>query len=238
MRKSRRRDVKTISLTTKDGGCPDYAWLLDATSTRFQFDPGRRMVGRFGFATHVPVGVGQTSADTPQIASCPRLALRQPSKSLFPALVEGDLSVRKPRRLPRQLDDRLPLLAAISERHQKKAFIAFLHNLDPGWGLRHGHRTQFPKASSSYLMPGRGVTCPRRSMYRAEVAVVAVFGAASPRPRVRSKPARGRSLQPRHGRPGRRRQPSIAARPQGSRENGPTSGRRHVATCSSNSSRR
>jgi hypothetical protein len=87
------------------------------------------MVDRFGFATHVPVGVGQTSADTPQIASCPRLALRQPSKSLFPALVEGDPSVRKPRRLPRQLDDRLPHLAAIGERYQKNAFIAFLHNL-------------------------------------------------------------------------------------------------------------
>jgi hypothetical protein len=107
------------------------------------------MVGHFGFATHVPVGVGQTSADTPQIASCPRLALRQPSKSLFPALVEGDPSVRKPRRLPRQLDDRLSHLAAIGERHQKKAFIAFLHNLDLGRGLRHGNETQLAMPGSS-----------------------------------------------------------------------------------------
>ena len=106
------------------------------------------MVGRFGFATHVPVGVGQTSADTPQIASCPRLALRQPSKSLFPALVEGDPSVPKPR-LPRQLDDRLSHLAAIGERHQKKTFIAFPHNLDLGRGLRHGNETQLAMSGSS-----------------------------------------------------------------------------------------
>ena len=101
------------------------------------------MVGRVGFATHVPVGVGQTSADTPQIASCPRLALRQPSKSLFPALFEGDPSVRKPRRLPWQLNDRLPHLAAIGERHQKKAFIALLH------GLRRGNETQLAMSGSS-----------------------------------------------------------------------------------------
>ena len=107
------------------------------------------MVGHFGFATHVPVGVGQTSADTPQIASCPRLALRQPSKSLFPALVESDPSVRKPRRLTRQFDDRLSHLAAIGERHQKKAFIAFLHNLDLGRGLRHGNETQLAMPGSS-----------------------------------------------------------------------------------------
>jgi hypothetical protein len=51
------------------------------------------------------------------------LALGVPSKSLLPAFVEGHLSVRKPRRLPRQLDDRLPLLAAIGEGLQQKAFI-------------------------------------------------------------------------------------------------------------------
>ena len=100
-------------------------------------------------AKHVPDGVGQTSADPPQIASCPRLALQQLSKSLFPALVEGDPSVRKPRRLPRQPDDRLSHLAAIGERHQKKAFIAFLHNLDLGRGLRHGNETQLAMSGSS-----------------------------------------------------------------------------------------
>jgi hypothetical protein len=63
--------------------------------------------------------------------------LARSSKSLLPALIEGDLSVRKSRRLPRQLDDRFSLFAAIGERHQKKAFIAFLQNLDLGWGLRH-----------------------------------------------------------------------------------------------------
>jgi hypothetical protein len=73
----------------------------------------------------------------------------EPSISLLPALVEGDLSVRKPRRLPRQLDDRLPLLAAISERHQKKTFISFLHNLDLGWGFRHGSKTQLSWPSSA-----------------------------------------------------------------------------------------
>jgi hypothetical protein len=90
-----------------------------------------------------------SSRHVDEIASCPRLALRQPSKSLFPALVEGDPSVRKPRRLPRQLDDRLSHLAAIGERHQKKAFIAFLHNLDLGRGLRHGNETQLAMSGSS-----------------------------------------------------------------------------------------
>jgi hypothetical protein len=71
----------------------------------------------------------------------PRAELNGPSKSLLPAIVESDLSVRKPRRLPRQLNDRLALLAAISERHQEKAFIAFLHNFNRDWGLRHGNKT-------------------------------------------------------------------------------------------------
>jgi hypothetical protein len=84
--------------------------------------------------------------------------LARSSKSLFPALVQCHLSVWKPRRLPRQLDDRLSLLAAIRERHQEKAFIALLDDLDTGCGLRHGQRTQFTKASSSRLMPGRSAT--------------------------------------------------------------------------------
>ena len=107
------------------------------------------MVARFGFATHAPVDVGQTSAETPQIVSCPRLAPQQPSKTLFPALVEGDPSVRKPRRLLSKFDDWRPLLAAISECHQEKAFIAFLHNLDRDWGLRHGNETQLAMSGSS-----------------------------------------------------------------------------------------
>src|ERR1700729_4220303 len=111
-------------------------------------------VGRFGFVTQVPVGVNHTSADTPH---SPRLALQQLSKSLFPALVEGDPSVRKPRRLPRQLDDRLSQLAAIGERHQKKAFIAFLLNLDLGRGLRHGNETQLAMSGSSCKLALRPV---------------------------------------------------------------------------------
>jgi hypothetical protein len=75
--------------------------------------------------------------------------LRRPSKSIFPALIKSDLPVWETRRFPRQLHDRLPLLAAISEGLQQKAFIAFLHYFDLGWDLRHGNRTKFPGAGSS-----------------------------------------------------------------------------------------
>jgi hypothetical protein len=145
-------------------------------------------------AKHVPDGVGQTSADPPQIASCPRLALQQLSKSLFPALVEGDPSVRKPRRLPRQPDDRLSHLAAIGERHQKKAFIAFLLNLDLGRGLRHGNETQLAMSGSSckLALTTRGPVYNHRICRARPVTVVAIFALVLMRSRVRPKRVRDR----------------------------------------------
>jgi hypothetical protein len=75
-------------------------------------------------------------------------SLGRPSKSLFPGLVKSDLPVWGARRFPRQLHDGRPLLVAISEALQQKAFIAFLHYFDLGWALRHGNRTKIPEAGS------------------------------------------------------------------------------------------
>jgi hypothetical protein len=97
--------------------------------------------------------VGQNARlRTTLLTSAHATGLARSSKSLFPALVQCHLSVWKRRRLPRQLDDRLSLLAAIRERHEEKAFIALLHDLDTGCGLRHGPKNSIRQGQ--FLPPG------------------------------------------------------------------------------------
>src|SRR4051794_39605560 len=87
-------------------------------------------------------------------AECVMLAasLWLPSKVLLPRLVKSHLPVWEARRFPRQLHDKLPLLSAISEGFQQKAFIAFLHYFDFGQVRRHGNRTKIPGVGSSFAI--------------------------------------------------------------------------------------
>jgi hypothetical protein len=120
------RIVEIRKLAEQVGGAVTYAIAscVDAKNAKFRANVGN-------------ISKERVNAEVPRS-----------SESLLGALVEGDFSVRKSRRLLRQLNDGLPLLAAVSERHQEKAFIAFLRNLDLGRCLRHGDRTQCTKASS------------------------------------------------------------------------------------------
>ena len=108
--------------------------------------------------------------------------IRRLLKPLFPSFIKSDLPIWKSRRLPRQLHDRLPYLAAIGEGLQQKTFIAFLDHFDLGWFLRHlinGGSAGLDENKKAPNMSGPRLLCRGTSAYAAEAFLLTPLRSAT-----------------------------------------------------------